>query len=298
MLNDVGSIIAATGDINRGVQLLEEAHNLAPDNTNIGYNYARGLYQQGKIDEAVMQTSEVLKRKPDLDEARLLRASAAIQKGHYRAAEEELSKLGRGKEVPALLILGVVQIAQGKSRDGLATFEQAIRNAPQNQMALYNAGVAAQQNNDLAQAANYYKRAIFLDHSLAEAHNNLGTVLMRTGNPQAAFDEFHTAVLQKADDNMKRNLKEAGNGLGQSLDKITGEWVSEGGIVEVSGTANGQLISKSMPIPTGGRIKLTKTGEGMVRLDESISVAGACAEAETMSRVGSAKRINFIIRMR
>jgi tetratricopeptide (TPR) repeat protein len=270
VLNDAGCIIAAAGDVGRGIQLLDDAHKLAPDDPSIGYNLARGMYQQGKVDDAVKQAGEVLKQKPGMDEARLLRATAAVAKKDYRAAEDDLSKLVRRIQLAAFLIEGAIQLAEGKPREAQASFEQAIKLASNNPVALYNAGVASQQNNNLALAANYYRQAIALDPSLAEAHNNLGTVLMQSGNPQGAFEEFHAAALQTSDGAMLANLANSSQGLGQSQDKIVGAWVIEGGSWDISGSVQGQALSQSIPMPPGSRITLTKAGEGSYRADESI----------------------------
>lgn len=52
MLNNLGCLLDASGDLARGHALLLQAHRLRPDDPDIGYNYARSLFQQGKVDEA------------------------------------------------------------------------------------------------------------------------------------------------------------------------------------------------------------------------------------------------------
>src|SRR5215471_16963358 len=79
--NDAGATFAASGDIQRGTDLLAEARANAPKDPTIAYNYAQALYQQGKTDEAMTQAEASLQLQPEFDEARLLEAGVAIQKG-------------------------------------------------------------------------------------------------------------------------------------------------------------------------------------------------------------------------
>jgi uncharacterized membrane protein YhaH (DUF805 family)/tetratricopeptide (TPR) repeat protein len=219
-LNDLGCLLAAYGNSARGHALLSEAHRLKPDDPDIGYNYGRSLFQQGKTDEAEKEADRIIAQNPDFAEARLLKASAAIEKRDYDTAQDQVAKVLKKDSEPsnqgtepavkqdkeaqvlkaiqmaALVIQGVIDLAKGRTQQGLASFQAALKlgNDP---AALYNAGVAYQQLGQPAQAAPYYQRAIEAQPTLAEAHNNLGGLMLAQNDLSGAQRELKAVAALK-----------------------------------------------------------------------------------------------------
>ncbi len=272
-LNDAGSIIESSGDVRRGGELLSQAHNLAPGDPVIGYNYARNLYSQGKIDDAIQQANTVLTQKPAMAEARLLLADAAIQKKDYSAAEQNVDQLKvtiKDIQIAAFTIRGVILLEKGKIKEAQDMFQEALKLAGDDATALYNAGVAQQRGNNLIAAQDYYQKALQQDPNLAEAHNNLGTVLSALGNSQAAFDEFHAAAITSPDNSLfAENLSRSTTQAGEPNDKIVGKWEIEGGQFLINGTVGGQPVSQTMQVPAGSVITFTKAASGGYTAQES-----------------------------
>lgn len=219
ILNDLGCLLDATGDVARGHALLFQAHRLRPDDSDIGYNYARSLFQQGNVDEAGKEADRLIGQNPDSAEARLLKASVAIQKQDYSTAQDQVDRvLKNGPEVSnqaqtgnrpdkvtqvlkaiqtaALVIQGVIDLSKGRTEQGLGSFLAALKlgNDP---AAAYNAGVAYQQLGQPAQAAPYYQRAIEAQPSFAEAHHNLGVLMLAQKDLSGAQRELSAAAALK-----------------------------------------------------------------------------------------------------
>jgi predicted Zn-dependent protease len=68
------------------IAVFQKAVKINPNSYTIRFNLGKALFQNGKLDEAVMQLQEVLRLKPDLSSAQehLVKAQALGQqrKGH------------------------------------------------------------------------------------------------------------------------------------------------------------------------------------------------------------------------
>jgi len=71
---------------------------------------------------------------------------------------------------------GDVQMAEKKYRDAIASYGEAMAQAPKSAALLNKLGIAYQQEMDVRLATKYYKMAIKADKSFVSAINNLGTV--------------------------------------------------------------------------------------------------------------------------
>jgi Tfp pilus assembly protein PilF len=271
-LNDAAVLFQSAGDNQRSGELLSQAHQLAPDDPVIDYNYARSLYQQGKTDDAIQQAENALKQQNDFDQARVLLADAAIQKKDYAAAEDHVSKLQKtikDIEIAAFTIRGVILLEKGKTADALAMFQEALKLAGEDPTALYNMGVAEQRGDHLSDAQGFYERALAQDPNFGEAHNNLGTLLMALGKQQEAFDEFHAAAISTPGNQLfTSNLSETSRE--DPKDRIVGTWELEGGQYTLRGSVNGQPISQTIPLPPGSRITFVKVGAGSYSAQETM----------------------------
>jgi uncharacterized membrane protein YhaH (DUF805 family)/tetratricopeptide (TPR) repeat protein len=219
-LNDLGCLLDASGATTRGDALLSQARRLRPDDPDIGYNYGRSLFRQGKIDEAGKEADRLVAQNPDSAEARLLKASVAIQKRDYNTAQDQVAKvlkkdaeqsnpaaqtaakqdrltrIIKAIQMAALVIQGVVDLAKGRTQEGLASFQAALK-LGDDAAAMYNAGVAYQQLRQPAQAVPYYQRAIQVQPNLAEAHNNLGGLMLAQHDLSGAQRELSAAASLK-----------------------------------------------------------------------------------------------------
>src|SRR5262249_29080333 len=94
------------------------------------------------------------------------------------------------KSADALEALGRVHLHRNEIDQALSAFLSAVEIKPKNATLLSNTGYVFLKRGDLMQARTYLERAIASDNSLVEAHNNLGIVLARMGEPDHALSEF------------------------------------------------------------------------------------------------------------
>jgi tetratricopeptide (TPR) repeat protein len=90
----------------------------------------------------------------------------------------------------ALESLGRVHLHRNEIDQALSAFLSAVEIKPKNATLLSNTGYVFLKRGDLIQARLYLERAVAADNSLVEAHNNLGIVLARMGEPDHALNEF------------------------------------------------------------------------------------------------------------
>jgi Flp pilus assembly protein TadD len=255
VLNDAACVFGAIGQLDAGALLLEEAVKLAPADPVINYNYARELYQQGKVTEAIRYADTAVKLQPEFDEARLLRAAAAVGQSDYATAEQQILKLVHQGLAIALVAHGAIDLSKGKVREAVADFEGALKLVPNDPTALYDSGVASQMRNDLPSAAAFYRQAIGSDPELAEAHSNLGTILAIDGQLQAAFEEFRQAsFLKPADSSFRRRVLAMSAMISQPAQAGPGQ--------VNTGALQSTLPAGYVPLPPAERARVGLAGAG------------------------------------
>jgi tetratricopeptide (TPR) repeat protein len=76
---------------------------------------------------------------------------------HMRESADLQDKVGQGEvDIPAREMLGDILLESAKPRDALAEYQRALQLSPNRFNGLFNAGRAAEQAGDRAQALNYY----------------------------------------------------------------------------------------------------------------------------------------------
>jgi tetratricopeptide (TPR) repeat protein len=278
--SDAGAIFAADGNVERGVDLLAKARANAPDNPSIAFNYAHALYQQGNTDEAMNQADAALRLQPEFDEARMLEAGISIQKNDYDRAEQQILTILNKVSVIVRIIRGIIELKRGHLDAALNIFQELVTTEPQNSVALYDLGVAQQYKKNYPEAERLYSQALQQDPDMAEAHNNLGTLLAYRGESEKAFEQFHAASLQKPNDqNIAANLSSTAREGVKTEDILVGVWISDGGSGQIRGTFNGQYTTQAIPVRTGDEFKVSKVGNGEYRIE--------IPEGSTTVRLGS-----------
>ncbi len=113
---------------------------------------------------------------------------------------------------PANYRLGFVYSSQGNTKKAIASFQQAIKEDPNNQnyqVALENLakshfqdGIEAYKRGNLAQAEDGFKTAIEVDSTFKAAQYMLGVIARRRGNTNEAINRYKEAI--KIDPNYEK----------------------------------------------------------------------------------------------
>ncbi len=96
--------------------------------------------------------------------------------------------------VDALINLGRLHYARGKTTEARALFERAVAAAPDDAIAAFNHAITLEDVSESVQAIAEYTRALSLDPSLADAYFNLARLYERLGQKTAALrhlKEYH-----------------------------------------------------------------------------------------------------------
>jgi Flp pilus assembly protein TadD len=86
--------------------------------------------------------------------------------------------------------LGILLADQGKLKEAISHYTEAVRIKPDHAKAHYNLANAMASQGRLEQAIHHYTEALQIDPYLAEAHNNLGNVLESQGKLEEASGHY------------------------------------------------------------------------------------------------------------
>jgi Tfp pilus assembly protein PilF len=147
-----------------------------------------------------------------------------------------------GKETPTTgqaagvaLNQGTYWMGQGDPTNALASYQEALRLAPEDADAHYNLGLTYARLGDPTQAQEHYRKALELSPAYPEVHNNLGLLLQRQNRLEEAEIEFKEAIrlfpeYAKAHNNLgsfyaqQKRLQEAVACYEKSVELDEGQW--------------------------------------------------------------------------
>ena len=123
-------------------------------------------------------------------------AAAAFQRGDFSVSKELARKLLQTdpSNAQANHILGLSLMQTRQLRPAITHLEKALRQEPFNPFLLNNLAFACHGAGNLVMAESYARKALEIDAQLPDAYNNLGQILVDTGQIDDAIAAYHTAV--------------------------------------------------------------------------------------------------------
>lgn len=161
-LNNLGTILANTGEPEEAIALLEKATQLDPSYVEAHNNLGAALAKVGRVAEAMDHYQQALRVDPDSFNA------------HYN--------------------LAVAFVRQSRPQDAIPHFRQALRIDPASAQTHYNLGLAQVAAGDSVAAIDSFRAALALRPDYAEAHNDLGVALTNSGRLEEAIGHFQAAL--------------------------------------------------------------------------------------------------------
>jgi tetratricopeptide (TPR) repeat protein len=167
----------------------------------------------GRLEEAVASYTVALQIKPDFAEAHNNLGNALNQLGKPEQAVSSLTKALRIKPdfAEAHNNLGAALNNLGKPEQAVSSLTKALQIKPDFAEAHYNHGAALTHLGKPEEAVASYSKALQIKPDYADAHYNLGNALSKLGKPEQAVSSF-TKALQ-----IKPDFAEAHNNLGAAL---------------------------------------------------------------------------------
>jgi protein O-GlcNAc transferase len=128
-------------------------------------------------------------------------AAAAFQRGDFAVSIELARKLLQTdpSNAQANHILGLSLMQTRQLRPAITHLEKALRQEPRNPFLLNNLAFACHGAGDVAVAERYARKALEVDAQLPDAYNNLGQILVDTGQINAAIAAYRQAVTLQPD---------------------------------------------------------------------------------------------------
>ena len=176
----------------------ELATQLAPDNYDVWFILGSLYIQQDKLDKGieVLEKAEALAPEEQAGVSFSL-GNAYFQKGNYEAAEDKL-KVGLEKEPnspEALFDLGNTYLKLGEYDDAIESYEQAFAQEATFWPALNNVGLVEYEQGDRTGAIESWESVIEVDGEQAEPQLALAVALFTEGKTEQAI-ELGKAALQ------------------------------------------------------------------------------------------------------
>ena len=177
------------GDFNTAKQMLAQLLRLYPKNSTA---QKRMVELEQKHDQAN------LGKLPQIQKQTLI---SIVQQGRIdQAAVQAISLLKKyPKDTFLSNFLGAINLNIQRWNISLSYYELTYKNDPKNIDAAYNLAVLHEMLGDEIEACKFYKHVISLDEYNYQSYNNLAAILLKSGDFQAAEENYLTALEIKPD---------------------------------------------------------------------------------------------------
>ena len=209
-------------DFKAAASALDRAIALDPADES---NYLDGgmmLIEHHLVEGALSAAEKALDVAPDSYRAHRLKALAEFKLGRVNDAENLYARAVALNPVDAEAIVGLAtaQLDKGDAKRAEETLKNAIERLPRVALLdqaygnLLLSGIGTTDAGDDSRAIQLFEKAIALDNSLAESHYGLGKLAIREDRIRDAQREFEAAV--KLDPKEQQESLRAGAGLSQA----------------------------------------------------------------------------------
>ncbi len=194
--NLLGVLLFQTNRSQDGLQFLDKATKLKPQEAMFHYNYGIALRSAGDQGKAVEALSRAIQLNPEQVDA-LSQLIEIHQKRHEweqaTALLKQLSHL-RPLDVANFKRLGEALHQNKKYTEAASYLSKAAGLAPKDAAVHHELGLSLQAAGDFAGAAKAYQKSLELNPDLAPAHNNLAIVLAEQGQNEEAVTHYGKAL--------------------------------------------------------------------------------------------------------
>jgi tetratricopeptide (TPR) repeat protein len=165
----LGEVLAGQGKMEDAVKEFREAVRVSPTNASLVLNLGNALLMAGHTNEAAASLAEALRLQPDLPEKLAQAARALASQGRAPAAIAKLATaLNLKPDAQLYFELAGLQMNQGNAKEGIMSYEQALKLKPDwtaalNQLAWVLATDQRAEVRNAGEAVRLAERASELD---------------------------------------------------------------------------------------------------------------------------------------
>ena len=211
----LGRAYRRLGQYSEAVDVLRKGVQLDSESYEARYDLGASLARLGETDKAIEQLQEAKRLKPDGSEAAYELGLLLMKKNAPPGARGELEQFGQIREqTDQRMRAGIPNnqgndlMAQGRVREAVAAYNEAVKLDPGNAPFHYNLALALGKLGDRPGEQKALQDAIKADPQFAKAHNQLGLTYMAEDQLAAAEGEFKKAL------DLNPEFAEAENNLG------------------------------------------------------------------------------------
>ena len=194
------SIIASTlvrvDEVEKSLELMERLVAIHFDNPYGHLSYANLAMQARKFRLAVDQSELALGFKPDLTEARILRARALSALGDHDSAFLEMKGLVDADPDNFDLRLGYARmlLQSNRFKDAGVQLERLLTQRPNDPDLLYTLGLTYVQTESYTKAKTYFQALVDSNHRLDEAYYYLARINEELGDEAEAVENYKSVA--------------------------------------------------------------------------------------------------------
>ncbi len=204
--------LATEGHVDQAMQLLQSELAKSPSRNDLRITLGNLAVRTGNLDLAINQFQTVLNGLDKNSKARgdvYLRLGLSLRsKGDFNGAIQALYNAKEALPVNPMVVdeLALSLEKVGRKKEAREIYEQAIKQNPQDGMALNNLAFMISEGGsaDLDQALTYAQRAKQVLPNLTEVSDTLGWIYLKKNMSDNAMDVFQALVNQKPDNSTYR----------------------------------------------------------------------------------------------
>jgi tetratricopeptide (TPR) repeat protein len=201
-LSGLTQTLAAEGQLDKAVELLQEELKKSPNNKQVGYLYGVTSAMAGRYDKAVEEFQSLVAASPQSASLYFALGNAYRLKGDYSSALSTLEK-GSGiapKDPIPVIAEAEVLTASGRQQEALEKYRAALRLAPDNATLLNNvAYLLADTGGSLDEALRDARRALELDAKQPRYSDTLGWIYYKQNLNDTALQVFRSLTATNPD---------------------------------------------------------------------------------------------------
>ncbi|MDJ0730164.1 MAG: tetratricopeptide repeat protein [Crocosphaera sp.] len=166
----LGTLYIIKQELEPGVNALEKALTLEPEEVGIKFTLGNAYFQQGKYQQAARELEEGLKIKPDVPSAQFDLGNAYFKLGRLTEAIAVYQKAINQQEDfwPAVNNIGLIKYEQGNIQAAIKHWQKALEIDPEQAEPTLALGVALYIQGQKKQALELGETALKLDSSYGE----------------------------------------------------------------------------------------------------------------------------------
>lgn len=221
---NLGTALIGQGKIKESVASYERGLELDPTNFKGHYNLGNMLRHLGRLEDAAASFGRAIELAPEEPQARVNLGDVLNSLGRHEEAVASCREAVRLAPDMGLahMNLGHALMGDGKADEAVAAYREASQVDPKNMTFRYNLAVVLAGQGHREEAAKAYREVVKLAPKLAEAHCNLGNLLI----DHLGEREEGLAILRRG--------HELGRARGKSWTYPSARWLEDGVIARAS----------------------------------------------------------------